>query len=146
MKKIYKATYEVSVVFFTKQENDVCLGDESVLRSEARKWIKRQYEQNGNYDNPISSLVVSELKGLDDLPKGWSLDLLPWGEIEVCADECTIGVWFENQQEEKLAKIDTLRAEIARLTHELNSLVEQKPTSATEARAYFGRRHRSHGG
>jgi hypothetical protein len=124
MKKIYKATYEASVVFFTEQENDVCLGDESVLRSEARRWIKKEDEQNGFF---AGSLVVSELKGLDDLPKGWSLDSLPWGEIEVCADECTIGVWFENQQEERLAKIDALKAEIAKLTDELNSLVEQKP-------------------
>ena len=116
MKKIYKASYELSVVFFADCE----LG---VVRSvEARKWIKRQYEQNGDYDNVTSYLVVSELKGLDDLPKGWSPDLLPWGEIEVCADECTIGGWFENQQEEKLAKIESLKAEILKLTDELKML------------------------
>lgn len=121
MKKIYKASYELSVVFFTDCE----LG-ESVMRDEAWEWIKRQYVQNENCladklhtdESGRNYLVVSELTGLDDLPKGWSLDRLPWGEIEVCADECTIGGWFENQQE-KLEKIESLKAEILKLTDEL---------------------------
>lgn len=120
MKKLYKATYEVSVVFFTKHT------DQSILSTEAHNWLRKQMERNIDQDNSISNSIsfvtVNELTSLDDLPKGWSLDLLPWGQVEVCADECTVGGWFENQQEEKLAKIESLKAEIAKLTDELSSL------------------------
>lgn len=105
MMKLYKAKYELNVVFFSEHE------DEYELRAEAQKWAIK----NGG-DCGTGIINISELKSLDDLPEGWNGLCTPWG-----GEDHTVDYWFRNLVP-RLAKIDNLKAEIAILTEELNSL------------------------
>ena len=102
--KLYKAKCELEVVFFSDYD------DGYDLRGEALKWAIENEDQSGG-----GIVNISELKNLDDLPKGWDGSCTPWGEIDItCSD------WFN-----KKLKIENLKAEIARLTEELNSLTAE---------------------
>lgn len=99
--KLYKAKCELEVVFYSDSEGQYD------LQGEALKWAIKNEDQSGG-----AIVNISEVKSLDDLPKSWEGSCTPWGEPDItCSD------WFN-----KKFKINNLKAEIARLTEELDSL------------------------
>lgn len=122
MRKLYKATKISNVVFVSDKT------DKKELFTEAQHWFEQEINQNG--DNPVvgefASTDISELTSLENLPDMWTPECCIWGiqPSDNFPDQyhVTCSQWFN---EEKLAKVNNLKAEIARLTEELDSLTAE---------------------
>ena len=112
MKKLYRAESLVTAVFVADAHYVEGVLDERSLNSTARMHIDDELNNNGH-----TSMKVSEVKGLDDLPEGWSKDCFVWGADE----EITVARWFSDMFENE-ERIGELEEQIAALKEELESL------------------------
>lgn len=107
MTKLYKATKTLSTVFFSDST------DKIQLKVEAETYLEKEEE------NIVFPINISEVSCLEDLPENWNGKTTPWGlEPITCAE------WFSRKNNEKLKKVNSIKAEIARLNEELNSLMK----------------------
>lgn len=103
MTKLYKATKTLSTVFFSDST------DKIQLKVEAETYLEKEEE------NIVFPINVSEVSSLEDLPENWNGRTTPWGlEPITCAE------WFSRKNDE----VNSIKAEIARLNAELNSLMK----------------------
>lgn len=112
MKKLYRAERLVTAVFVADAHDEEGALDKRSLNSTARKHIDEELNNNGH-----TSMKVSEVKGPDDLPEGWSKDCFVWGAEE----EITVARWFSDMAENE-ERIGELERQIADLKEELESL------------------------
>lgn len=122
MRKLYKAT-KISTVVFVSDKTD-----KKELFTEAQHWFEQEIKQN--CDDPVAGEFartdISELTSLENLPDMWTPESCIWGiqSSDNFPDQyyVTCSQWFN---EEKLARVNNLKAEIARLTEELDSLTAE---------------------
>ena len=109
--KLYKASSELSVVFFSEED------DISLLRKSARHWLKEEEDRNGT-----TMVEVAEVYSLDDLPKGWDFDNVPWGGDDTSCKEWFRKEKFRQEKTQTLETIEELKTQIAFLNEKVQEL------------------------